>query len=237
MFIDLHCHLLHAIDDGPRDAPGALATAKLLVTLGFDTVVATPHALPQFPKEDVAAQRLADLTSLLERERVPLKLVLGAENRLDEAFIEAEVAGRGRHLGATACTLVEAPYESVVPALPELLFRLRRKAVLPLLAHPERCAEFQELARAEEAVRLGAVLQLDVGSLVGAYGRQARKTALKLLEANLYAVAATDTHDAEESAKWLPSALDELERRAGKPGRDRLLADNPARLLKGEELS
>jgi protein-tyrosine phosphatase len=123
-----------------------------------------------------------------------------------------------------------------VPALPDLLFRLRRKGVTPVLAHPERCAEFQELERAHEAVRLGALMQLDVGSLVGAYGKQAKKTALKMLEVKLYTLAATDLHGPED-AEWLALGLQELERRVGKPGRDRLLQDNPARLLKGEELS
>jgi protein-tyrosine phosphatase len=236
MFTDLHCHLLFAIDDGPTEAAGSLAMAKLLVSLGFETVVPTPHALPQFPGESVARERMAELASLLAQEKVALRLELGAENRLDQLFMEAELSGKGRHLGRTSCTLVEAPYESVVPALPDLLFRLRRKGVVPVLAHPERCAEFQEIERAHEAVRLGAVMQLDVGSLTGTYGKQAKRTALKMLEVQLYSLAATDLHDPEDG-EWLAGALAELEKRVGKPGRDRLLATNPARLLKGEELS
>ena len=126
MFTDLHCHLLFAIDDGPAEAAASLAMAKLLVSLGFETVVATPHALPQFPGEAVAKDRLAELAALLAREKVALRVQLGAENRLDQLFMEAELSGKGRHLSTTSCALVEAPYESVVPALPDLLFRLRR---------------------------------------------------------------------------------------------------------------
>ncbi|MBI5547681.1 MAG: protein tyrosine phosphatase, partial [Deltaproteobacteria bacterium] len=114
---------------------------------------------------------------------------------------------------------------------------LQRKGVRPVFAHPERCAEFQELPRAEEATRLGAVLQLDLGSLAGTYGRQAKKTALRLLEAGLYSLAATDLHEASSSERWVRQALKELENRAGRAGLTRLLAENPARLLRDEELS
>ncbi len=237
MFTDLHCHLLHAVDDGPKDSKGSVAIAKLLVSLGFGTVAATPHALPQFADAATCAARLAELQALLEEEGVPLALQLGAENRLDEAFLAAELSGQGRHYGRTSYVLVEAPYQTVVPALPDVLFRLCRKGVRPVLAHPERCAEFQEQARAEEAVRLGAALQLDLGSLAGVYGRQAKKTARRLLEANLYAIAATDVHEAEGALKWLREGLEELEKRAGRAGLERLLDENPARLLRGEELS
>ncbi|HEY3449845.1 MAG TPA: CpsB/CapC family capsule biosynthesis tyrosine phosphatase [Myxococcales bacterium] len=237
MFTDLHCHLLYGVDDGPKDPAGSVAIAKLLVSLGFGTVAATPHALPQFADASACAARRDEVQALLAREGVPLALQLGAENRLDEAFIAAELSGQGRHYAKTAYVLVEAPYESVVPALPDLLFRLSRKGVRPVLAHPERCAEFQELPRAEEAVRLGATLQLDLGSLSGTYGRQAKKTAQRLLEAGLYSIASSDVHEAESAAKWLREGIRELEKRAGRAGLERLLDENPARLLRGEELS
>ena len=218
MFTDIHCHLLHGVDDGPRDEAGSLAVARLLVAHGFGAVVATPHALPQFA----------------DGAKVP---AFARELRLDESFMEAELAGKGRHLCGTSYTLVEAPYDTVVNALPDLLFRLRRKGVQPVLAHPERCAHFHQAGQAEEAVRLGAHLQLDLGSLAGAYGRLARKTALKLLEAGLYAVAASDLHEADDSPKWLAQGLRELEKRLGGAGLKRLLDENPARLVRNEELS
>lgn len=237
MFTDLHCHLLYGVDDGPKEPSGSVAIAKLLVSLGFGKVAVTPHALPQFAAAAACASRLAEVEALLAKEGVPLALELGAENRLDEEFIAAETSGKGRHYAKTSYVLVEAPYATVVPALPELLFRLSRKGVRPVLAHPERCAEFQEKSRAEEAVRLGAALQLDLGSLSGTYGRQARKTAQRLLEAGLYSVAASDVHEAESAKKWLREGLKELEKRAGRAGLERLLDENPARLLRGEELS
>lgn len=236
MYTDLHCHLLFGIDDGPPEASGTVEIARLLVSLGFGAAAATPHALPQFPGAEVVARRRAEVEALLAAEGVALTVLEGAENRLDELFVAAELAGRGRHLAATRWTLVEAPYESIVPALSDVIFRLRCKGAQPLFAHPERCVQFQDVRRAAEAARLGAAFQLDLGSLAGTYGRVANKAARALLEAGLYAVAATDVHEAESARKSLHQGLEDLERRVGKAGVERLLADNPARLIKGEEL-
>jgi protein-tyrosine phosphatase len=117
-----------------------------------------------------------------------------------------------------------------------VLVQLRRKAIRPLIAHPERCAHFHEPGAAEAAVQAGAALQLNLGSLWGRYGRGVRKHAARLLEAGLYAVAASDLHHAEDAGRWLEKALRELEKEAGVPAVRRLLEVNPARIVRGEEL-
>ncbi|MFN7135369.1 MAG: CpsB/CapC family capsule biosynthesis tyrosine phosphatase, partial [Myxococcales bacterium] len=156
MYTDLHCHLLYGIDDGAQTSADALAMAKALVSLGFSAVAPSPHALPQYPGPDVVDARRGELQALLDAEGVALKLHAGAENWFDGDFLERELTGKGRHINGTAWVLVELPYEAPVPALPEMLFRLRRKGVRPVIAHPERCMEFERKGRAEEAVRTGA---------------------------------------------------------------------------------
>ena len=85
-------------------------------------------------------------------------------------------------------------------------------------------------------VRLGAALQLNVGALAGVYGKGSRKTAERLLDEGLYAVAATDLHRPDGAYEWLGEALAALEKRAGIDVLDRLLATNPHRILAGEDV-
>jgi protein-tyrosine phosphatase len=132
--------------------------------------------------------------------------------------------------------LVEVPFEAIVPTLAELVFRLRRKGSRPLFAHPERCAHFEGKGRAEEVVRTGAGLQLDLGSLIGRYGRPARKLARKFLEAGLYTVAATDLHGPDGAQKWVSEAMRELSHAVGNTELERLMDANPARIVRGEAL-
>lgn len=239
-FCDLHNHLLWGIDDGCETPAETLQAARLLVDLGFSDVAASPHAIAELPSGDpaVCVARRAEAAALLAREGVPLALHLSAENRLDDVFLERAEGPLRRGIGPSErWVLVEAPFQSGLPALPDLVFRLRRKGILPLFAHPERCLEFERPGRAEEVVRLGGALQLNVGALAGVYGKPARRLAERFLGDGLYAVAATDLHQPHGARGWLEDALAALERRAGAAGRDRLLRENPRRVLAGEELA
>jgi protein-tyrosine phosphatase len=177
--------------------------------------------------------------ALLDGEGIPLRLHGGAaENPLDGDYLGRLSVEARRGLGATGrWALVELPFRGSVPAMPDLLFHLARRSVRPLLAHPERCAEFDRAGRAAEAVRLGAALQLNLGALAGIYGRHVRKQAEAFLSERLYAVAATDLHHPEGAEEWLPEALDLLEKRVGGAEVERLCADNPRRVLAGEEVA
>jgi len=238
-YVDLHCHLLWALDDGCETPEETLAASRLLVALGFTDAAPSPHAVAGFPSGDeaLASARRAEASELLAREGIPLALHASAENRLDEEFLErAEGEGR-RGIGVSGrWALVEVPFNHAVPTLPDLVFRLRRLGVFPLFAHPERCLEFERPGRAEEVVRLGGALQLNVGALAGVYGRSARKCAEGLLSEGLYAVASTDLHRPDGAHDWLDEALAALEKRAGTAALDRLLGENPRRILAGEEL-
>lgn len=237
--VDLHCHLLWALDDGVESAEEALAGARLLASLGFTDVAPSPHANPDWPSGDEARceARRAELQALLRDRGVALTLHRNAENKLDEAFLSRAEGPARRGVGETQrWALVELPFRGGVPALPDLVFRLRRKGVIPLFAHPERCAEFEQPGRAEEVVRLGGALQLNVASVIGLYGKGPRKLAERLLDAGLYGVAATDLHHPAGAEEWIPEALDALEKRVGREGFDRLFSENPRRVLQGEEL-
>ena len=237
--VDLHCHLLWALDDGAEDAAEALAGARLLASMGFSDLAPSPHANPDMPSGDEAAceARRGDLRALLAREGLALTIHRNAENKLDDDFMaRAEGPGRRGVGESQRWALVELPFRAPVPALPDLVFRLRRKGVSPLFAHPERCAEFEKEGRAEEVVRLGGALQLNVASIIGLYGKTPRKVAERLLDAGLYAVAATDLHHPAGAEEWIPEALEALEKRVGRREFDRVLDLNPRVILRGEEL-
>jgi len=239
-YVDLHCHLLWALDDGCETPGETLAAARLLVALGFSDAAPSPHAILGLPSGDPARSeaRRGEAAELLAREGVPLALHANAENRLDEEFMARAGGAERRGIGAQQrWALVEVPFETPVPALAELVFGLRRKGVSPLFAHPERCAEFERPGRAEEVVRLGGALQLNVGALVGVYGRAARRLAERLVSEGLYAVASTDLHRPDGAREWLAEALAALEKRAGPAGLERLLAENPRRILAGVDVA
>ena len=233
--VDLHCHLLPGVDDGARSLEDAVQMAKSLVDLGFSHAAPSPHNRPQYKDRAAAEVALAQLRAVLGEQGVPLALDVNAENDLmDERFVPTLRTPEARLLGAGAYVLVEAPYTSPVPALREILFRVKVKGITPLIAHPERCLEFQRKGRAKEAVEAGALLQLDIGALTGRYGPEAKKAARSLLDDGLYAIGATDVHSPVGAREWIAEALAELRRRAGDAAFDRMMSERPARILRGE---
>jgi protein-tyrosine phosphatase len=237
-FVDLHCHLLWDVDDGCETPDETIAAARLLRALGFSDVAPSPHAIPNLPSADatLCARRRRDAEALFAEEGIALTLHGNAENRLDDAFLARAGGADRRGIGATEVwALVEAPFDSELPDVVERVQRVLAAGARPLVAHPERCAEFGRPGRAEEVVRAGGALQLNVGALAGLYGAEVRRRAQRFLDAGLYAVAGTDLHS-PGAERWLGEALEALARRAGPDGLTRLFDANPRRILAGEAL-
>lgn len=236
-FVDLHLHLLPAVDDGARSLEDALAMARALVQVGFTRAAPSPHHRPQYASYDRGhcARVQAALEAALAEQGLGLTLFENAENDfLDEAFLRDLGTPAARCLGTGKVILVEAPYVGPLPSVKELLFKMQLKGHQPLIAHPERCPEFERPGRAAEVVAQGALLQLDLGSLTGRFGKGAQRLAREFLAAGLYAVAATDLHSPVNAEAWLGGAIQALEREVGGPGVEQLLATAPARLLLGQ---
>ncbi len=236
--IDLHCHLIPGVDDGARTLEDALEMARALVDLGFTEIAPSPHNRPQYASwsRETTDRALASLKDALAQAAIPLVLHDNAENDLmNDRLVPSIGTAEARLLGERGkYVLVEAPYGSPVPALRELLFRVKVKGVTPLIAHPERCLEFQRKGRAAEVVAAGALLQLDVGALTGRYGPEAKRWARTLLDDGLYAVGATDLHAPVNARGWVGEALAELRKRAGDAVFVRMMSERPGRILRGE---
>jgi protein-tyrosine phosphatase len=235
-FADLHCHLLWGIDDGAGAAEDSLAMGRALHRLGFRDVAPSPHCRPEYPNSTVTEARRAEVQALLTREGIDLTLHPGGEHVFDEGFLGRAIGPDRRSINGTRFILVEAPYVGTIPGFVDLIFKLQTKGVTPVIAHPERCAQFEGKNQASEAARVGAVLQLDIGALIGRYGKPARKLALQFLEDGLYGIAATDLHAPVGAEDWVGRSLEELKRRAGTGGVERLLDLNPHRILAGQEV-
>jgi protein-tyrosine phosphatase len=209
--IDLHCHLLPGIDDGPSTTADALALARAFLAEGITCVAATPHVSPNYPNTAaVVHDAWLALVGELGRARVPLKLVAGAELDLvhGASLSDAELAGLT--LGRDGALLVECPFSAVVPQFELLVARLQDKGFRVVLAHPERSPAFlrdPELLR--RLVGRGALASLTGASFAGRFGRTARKYACWALDEGLAHDVATDAHDAERRPPLLLGPLQE----------------------------
>ena len=239
--IDLHAHLLPGLDDGARSWEEALAMAQTAAESGIEVVAATSHA--NLPGEDsighgrVYRKQLLKLQSLLKEHRIPLKVVEGMELLDGPDLIPKLKRGDLLTIHGTRYVLTEVRMDAPAWQIYRLLLHLLEADYIPILAHPERYRCLQRTsAHAREWAELGAVLQIDKGSVLGRFGEEARKAADFLLDRQLSMLAASDAHRADRRTIQMAPFRDLLARRYGSGCPELLLRENPGRILKGEAI-
>jgi protein-tyrosine phosphatase len=196
--IDLHCHILPGIDDGAPHLAISIAMAKAFVADGVSVVACTPHILPGLyhntgPQIREATERLQQI---LNRESIALRLVTGADNHIVPDFVAQLHSGHLLPLADSRYVLVEPPHHVAPPRLEDLFFSLLVADCVPILTHPERLkwisSYYQTIQRLACA---GVWMQITAGSLAGAFGRNARYWAERMLDEGYVHILATDAHD------------------------------------------
>jgi protein-tyrosine phosphatase len=234
--VDIHCHCLPGLDDGPATADEALALCRALVADGFTTVVATPHQLGRYDRRNsgtVVRAAVDALRGALSAAGVPLEVLPGADVRLDERILALLNANEVLTVGGMgACLLLELPHETYIDPLP-MVRVLAARGLRAIVTHPER---HDTVRRRPELVTpwlgAGALLQLTAGSLLGKFGRGAEEAAWKWLAAGSATLVATDSHDAERRPPCMTEAIDAIERRLGANVAKAACVINPLRVLR-----
>lgn len=232
--IDLHCHLLPGIDDGPADLGGTLAMAQRHVQAGVEVVAATPHVAWDMPNEaETIERRLADVHAALTAAEIPLRVVRGAEIDVHQAVKLTDEELRALALGGGPWLLLEAPLTTGVGFAP-VAYALLERGHRVLIAHPERSPLLQRDPDAlRELVHAGAATQVTAASFAGSFGRTVREYAERMLEAGLVHSVASDAHDTFRR----PPGMVEPLRTAGLAELiPQLAQEAPAAILTGEPL-
>ncbi|RDW99460.1 tyrosine-protein phosphatase [Listeria kieliensis] len=236
--IDIHCHLLNGIDDGPKELVDSLMMAKQAVEQGFTDVIATPHHLKgrfSNPGDEVRA-RVEDFNNKLVEENIPLVVHPGQEVRLHGEMLENLANGSVLTLADSKYVLIEFPTESVPFFAQELFFNLQMKGYIPIIAHPERNVEIRKNYEVlYKLVEGGALAQLTWGSYAGVLGKKIKKFSDQLLEANLVHFMATDAHFYEGRSMEVDQAVQNLKQSIGLEQAD-LLLDNAKLVLQNEQI-
>lgn len=234
-FVDLHAHVLPALDDGVKSVAEAVEVVGMLGRLGFTTICCTPHQKvgSWVPSTESISKARADVADALARGSVEVELKLGAENFWDDLFMQRCVDSAVPSYSGERAFLVEVSPVNPPVKLEEHLFRLRTRGPLPVLAHPERYHGLCRQPERVEAIGRTAALLVDVAALSGAHGPRAGESARWLVEEGLAHACASDTHSAED-ARAAADGIAWLKKRMGQPALRRLLDENPRRILQGE---
>ena len=189
---DWHSHILPGVDDGVQQMEESLAVLEYYEKIGIKEVWLTPHIMEDWPNTPEELQ--ARFQELQAAYQGPVKLNLAAENMLDNLFTERLAAKQLMPIGPKRDhLLVETSYFQPPIDFYETLKRIQEIGYTPILAHPERYI-YMEDSDYERLVSMKVKLQLNIVSLVGAYGKPAQEKAQMLLSKGCYSFFGSDLH-------------------------------------------
>ena len=238
--VDIHCHILPEVDDGAWDMEAAVAMARIARDCGVKKIITTPHFKGE-PKSLEAVGFLMHqrrlLQSRLKREKIEVELLPGAEVLCVPQTMELARAGRLPTLGTGRYVLTEFYFDASAGFMDETLHGLRQMGYLPVVAHPERYGAVQrDPELAAKWFHRGIVLQVNKGSVLGAFGRRAEDAAVRMLCRGNAHIIASDAHSPEVRTTDLQPVrhwcLDHL----GQAYTKILLEDNPGRVAAGKAM-
>lgn len=235
--IDLHCHLLPGIDDGPDTLEQALELARLAVANGISHAVVTPHIHPGRYENDAASihRSLQQFSAAIAQADIPLQLGFAGEVRLSAeilAMVEQQQIPFYGEVDGEQIFLLELPHSHVPPGSDKLIRWLLDRNIRPMIAHPERNKGImRDLDKIQPFVEMGCLFQLTAGSVAGQFGEPAQQCARALLESGCVTVLASDAHNTAYRPPRLDHGRDAAAEIVGVELAAQMVLDRPAALV------
>ena len=236
--IDLHCHILPNVDDGPGSLEESLGMAAHAVEDGIHTVVATPHALNGL-HSNPSKKIIADVSALqdaLSQNHIDLKLYPGADVHLCPDMVKKIKIGEACTLnGDGKYIILELPSSTLPAGVKDEIFALKMNGITPIISHPERNSNIQQDPNIlYDFICMGALGQVTAMSLTGEFGKLAGNMANVLLKQRLIHIIASDAHSIQDR----PPALSEAVQKAAEilksyDEAERMVTDVPLTILAG----
>ncbi|HOM03218.1 MAG TPA: phosphoesterase [Acetivibrio sp.] len=240
MVVDIHCHVLDGIDDGPKTLEEAISLCRMLQIRGIDKVIATPHFIGDYdskPTPENINEKISTLQKELNKENIKLEIYPGMEVFAANDTVERLEEGEILTLNHSRYVLIEFSFENIPKYMSELLFSMQLKGYIPIIAHPERYSiRYRKSGIIKKAVENGALLQINSGSFMGAHGSEVRDEAIRLLTSGMAHLVATDAHGDRRPVYSILEVREALIEICGAENMKKLLYINPQRVFEDKDV-
>lgn len=229
--VDIHCHILPGIDDGPQDIEESIEMANIASLDGITTIVATPHIYETPTPEGSIRERVHLLNSRLTEQNIPVKILYGADvsAMLDVGLLQAYTIHQTRYI------LIEFPHAFLPHNSRDIVFRMRMKGYRPIMTHPERnMSVINDPRLLFDLLDTGVLVQVTADSLTGTFGVDIQECACYFLKRGAVDFIATDAHSSNYRRPVLSKAVEVAGRIIGKDRALDLVTVNPEMMLTGK---
>lgn len=230
--IDIHCHLLYGVDDGPEAQEESVAMLEEAKAQGITDIILTPHYRRGMFRYDRRA--VEEHAAKLEKqaEKIGIGLHLGTEIHVNGDILDALEEGRYLPLAGGEYVLTEYEYSTEYKYIFKMTQELLRYGYIPVIAHVERYGCLvQEPGRLDELKEIGALIQVNAGAVIGKEGWGAKQYCKKILKNNWVDIVASDSHDLKRRPCHMAKCYEYLEKKYGQRTADRLMRKNPSKVL------
>ena len=232
--IDIHSHILPCVDDGPKSLAGSVAIVQKLISQGVTDIIATPHYVVDTNYVSPKAQNqrvLAVVKRALEKEGVKINIFLGNEIYIDGNILPLLKNRRISTLADSEYLLVELPLDDEYQNYKDILRDLMDAGYKIILAHPERYEIVQkDFEVAEELYEMGVLFQCNIASIVGKYGKKAKKNVKKMIKKKMVFTFGSDIHHAGKT-DYITLSKKKLLRYYSEKELNNLLVNHPKKII------
>jgi protein-tyrosine phosphatase len=234
--VDVHCHILPGLDDGPKTIEESMAMAQCAIADGITHVVATPHSNSRFHFDFVRVRELRDELQAAVGDK--LNLATGCDFHLDPENLDSLRKDASHYcINQRNYLLVEFNEISIPPSMDQTLHEIQLTGVRPIITHPERNGILRaHPERLKKWVRQGCFVQVTGGSLAGNFGPRAQKDALQWIGEGLVHFVASDAHNTRTRTLQLQPAHAAVMAQFGVEKAQALFLENPLAAFEGREL-
>jgi protein-tyrosine phosphatase len=232
--IDIHCHILPGIDDGPSDMNESIEMASVAAADGITTIVATPHLKDRIYPAEIIASGVSALNRQLAERKIPVRVLRGA----DISAMFSLTLLKDFTINGTKYLLFEFPHTHMPSNAGQIIFNAMVSGLRPIITHPERNPSVvRDPSGLIELREAGALVQITAGSLTGDFGPEAQGCALFLLKKGAVDIIASDAHSVDVRRPVLSEGLLVAEKVLGRESALRLVEDNPAAVIEDRPIN
>ena len=194
---DIHSHLIPGIDDGSPDMETTIMLLKKFIDLGYKKVITTPHIMSDYYKNTphIILSGLDKVKEEIKKQNLAIEIQAAAEYNLEPEFEDLLEKNNLLTFGPNNYLLFELSFFDEPPRLNDVIWNMREKGLSPVLAHVERYAYWHnDYDKIEEMINRGVKLQVNIGSIIGAYGPEVKNFAERLIKDRVIDFIGSDCH-------------------------------------------
>lgn len=197
LVVDLHSHLIPAIDDGVNSFEEALVLIQHLHELGIKKIITTPHVKQDYYRNtpEIILRGCDSLRHFVEQAEIDVEIEAAAEYLIDDGFEDKIKNGNLMTFG-DRYILVELSYYDPHPNLSSIVFNLQIDGYKVILAHPERYTYWlNDFKKFEELKNRGVYFQANIISFGGVHSSPQQKIIERLVREDMIEFLGTDMHN------------------------------------------